>query len=97
MNWSDDIFYGVNEGRGLPGFDGTPSLPEYAIAQKAYFLHNLRLAYRTPTSNIEVAGWVRNLEDTVYKTFAFDASFSRQTLNFVGDPRTIGFDVTFTF
>ena len=51
-----------------------PRCPNTAIGQKAYFLHNVRLAYRTPTGNVEVAGWVRNVEDQVYKNFAFDAS-----------------------
>jgi outer membrane receptor protein involved in Fe transport len=47
---------------------------------------------------VEVAVWVRNLTDEVYRTFAFDASsFSGVTLNFVGRPRTIGVDFSVSF
>ena len=98
VNWSDDVFFDPNEGRGSINPDGTPTLVEYGVGQKAYFLHNVRLAYRTPSSNVEVAGWIRNLEDRVYKNFAFDVSrFSALVLNFPGEPRTIGIDVVFTF
>ncbi len=100
FNWTDDVFFGLNEGRGTAPADlqGSPKLPEYAVSQKAYWLHNVRLAYRTPTGNVEVAVFVRNLEDEVYKNYAFDASnFSNVVLNFVGTPRTIGVDLIVTF
>ncbi len=62
-----------------------------ARGQRAFWLHNGRLAYRTPAGNIEVAGWVRNFTDEVYKTFAFDAStFSSVLINYVGEPRSWG-------
>jgi hypothetical protein len=58
----------------------------------------VRLAYRTPTGNLELAGWIRNVEDQVYKNFAFDASrFTGITINFPGEPRTFGMDVVVTF
>ncbi|MGI9591757.1 MAG: TonB-dependent receptor [Myxococcota bacterium] len=98
FNWSDDTFYGVNEGQGAGSPRGIPRLPEFAVGQEAYWLHNVRLTYRTPTTNVELAFWVRNIEDTVYKSFAFDASnFSGVVLNFVGEPRTWGGDITFRF
>ncbi len=98
MNWSDDVFFNIREGRGLKFPNGSERLPEYAIGQPAFFLHNVRFAYRTPTGNVELAVWARNLEDTVYKTFAADVSkFRGVVLNFVGEPRTIGFDVIVTF
>ena len=100
VNWSDDVFFDPNEGRGSinPLEPDTPGLPEYGVGQKAFFLHNARLAYRTPTGNVEVAAWVRNIEDQVYKTFAFDASqFSSLVINFTGEPRTIGLDLTVSF
>ena len=51
-----------------------------------------------PSGNVELAGWVRNVEDQVYKNFAFDASrFNNIVINFPGEPRTIGFDLSFTF
>jgi hypothetical protein len=41
---------------------------------------------------------VRNLENSAYKTYAFDGStFQQTTIYFVGDPRTYGGDVTVTF
>jgi outer membrane receptor protein involved in Fe transport len=100
FSWTDDVAFGLNDGRGTSTSDlqGTPRLPAFAIGQKAYWIHNLRLAYRTPTGNLEVAVFCRNLEDTVYKNYAFDATnFSQVVLNFVGKPRTIGFDVMVTF
>ena len=64
------------------------------VVQKAFWQHNVRLGYRTPDSKIEIAGWVRNVTDTVYKTYAFDAStFANLTINFVSEPRTFGLDL----
>ena len=46
----------------------------------------------------EVSGWVRNIENTAYKTFAFDGStFQATTIYFVGDPRTYGMSVFLRF
>jgi iron complex outermembrane recepter protein len=100
FSWTDATFFGLNQGRGTATADlfGTPKLPPFAVGQPAYWLHNLRLAYRTPAGNVEVAAFVRNLQDTVYKTYAFDASnFSSVVLNFTGMPRTIGGDIIVTF
>jgi outer membrane receptor protein involved in Fe transport len=100
FSWTDDVFFGLNEGRGTGTVDiqGTPRLPAFAVGQPAYWLHNLRAGYRLPTGNVEIAVFCRNIEDTVYKTYAFDASsFSNVAVNFVGTPRTIGVDVIVTF
>ncbi len=95
FSWSDDIFFNAAEGRGLPGGDSLPRLPELAVGQEAFVLHNLTLTYRTPEGNIEVSGWVRNLLDERYKTYGFDASqFSKVVINFVGEPRTVGTDIS---
>ena len=52
-------------------------------------------AWRNPESTVEVAAWVRNLSDEVYKTLAFDASEGANLVgNQVGDPRTYG--ITFS-
>ena len=68
------------------------------IAQRAYWLHNFRLAYRTPDGRLELAGWCRNCFDKAYKNYAFDGStFQNTTIHFVGDPRTYGGTVTVTF
>src|SRR5262249_35045366 len=55
--WTDDVFFDANNGRGSADATGLPQLPEYAIAQKDFWLHNLRLAYRTPDGHVELAGW----------------------------------------
>ena len=48
--------------------------------------------------NFEIAGWVRNVSDQRYKTFAFSAAnFANVVINFVSDPRTAGVDLTFSF
>ena len=45
-----------------------------------------------------VTGWVRNLANQSYKTFAFDAStFNDTSIYFVGDPRTYGGTFTVNF
>jgi outer membrane receptor protein involved in Fe transport len=55
--------------------------------------------YRPPLSNnVEILGWVRNVTDQAYKTFAFDGSFfANLTVNWVGEPRTFGGTVRFAF
>ena len=46
----------------------------------------------------EVRIWGRNITDTRYKEYAFDATAFRNVIvNFVGDPRSVGFDVNFVF
>ncbi len=96
--WTDTSYYDATQGRGIPNVQNVQFLPEDTIAQPAFWLHNFRLSYKTPDSLIEVAGWVRNLDDKAYKTFAFDGStFNNTTIYFVGDPRTYGFTVVFNF
>jgi iron complex outermembrane receptor protein len=95
--WSSDIFFDANEGRGNDPDSARP-IPAMTIAQPAFALHNLRFTWREANGNIEISGWVRNLTDVRYKTFAFDASiFANVILNFVGEPRTAGADITFRF
>src|SRR5262249_21266689 len=77
--WSDTTYYDATKGRGIPNPDNFQFLPKYTIAQRAYWLHGLRLSYRTPDGRVELAGWVRNLENTAYKTFAFDGSTFQHT------------------
>jgi len=98
FSWTDDVFFDPSEGRGAPNVVGDLFLPDYAIGQKAYALHNVRLAYQTPQGNVEVAGWVRNVANEVYKTLAFDASTAAGLVgNLVGDPRTYGISVSVSF
>jgi iron complex outermembrane receptor protein len=98
LSWTDDQFFDPTQGRGDVTRTSTQTLPKLTVAQPALWLHHLRLTYRTPSQNVEIAGWVRNLTDEVYKTYAFDASrFAGEVLNFVGEPRTVGADLTITF
>jgi iron complex outermembrane receptor protein len=96
--WSSDIYFDPNQGHGSRDESGETFLPDYAIGQRRYWLHNARLAYRVPEGNIEIAGWCRNLTDEVYKSYAFDAStFANVVINYVGEPRTYGLDLTIRF
>jgi iron complex outermembrane receptor protein len=96
--WKDTTYFDATEGRGLPNVDLDLILPKNTIGQAAYWIHNLRLSYVTPDEGIEVAAWVRNLEDRSYKTFAADLTqFQKTTLFFVGDPRTFGVTTSVRF
>ncbi len=96
--WKDATFFDASEGRGLPNQDLDLVLPSNTIGQQAYWIHNLRLAYVSPDEMIEVAGWVRNVEDKSYKAFAADLQeFQKTTLFFVGDPRTYGVTTSIRF
>jgi iron complex outermembrane receptor protein len=74
--------------------------PQHAdpISQDPYWLHNARLAYRTPDGRWEVAGWVQNFMDEHYKVDVFDFSRDFETILAVyGDPRTYGITVAFAW
>jgi iron complex outermembrane receptor protein len=61
------------------------------ISQEGYWLHNARVAYRTPDERIEVAFWVSNLFDEEYKIDVFDLSRQFNTILEVwGKPRMYG-------
>jgi outer membrane receptor protein involved in Fe transport len=61
------------------------------ISQDGYWLHNARIAYRTPDERIELAFWVSNLFDEEYKVDVFDVSRSfRSILEVWGEPRMYG-------
>jgi iron complex outermembrane receptor protein len=65
------------------------------LEQKAYTLANAQLKWNLPGENFYVAGWVNNIGDTTYLT-----SFSPTTQTdraIVGEPRTYGLKVGYTF
>jgi outer membrane receptor protein involved in Fe transport len=96
--WTDDTNFDATDTLGIPAKNGDTFLPEGTIGQRAFWLHNFRLSYRNPSGNVEIAGWVRNLTDKAYKTFAFDGStFQGTTIYFVGEPRTFGGTLTVNF
>jgi outer membrane receptor protein involved in Fe transport len=96
--WTDTTYYDATKGRGIPNQQNVSFLPEDTIAQRAFWLHNFRVTYQPINGRIQLSGWVRNMADKTYKTFAFDAStFSQTSIFFVGDPRTYGASLTITF
>lgn len=96
--WKDTTYFDATEGRGIPNSDGVQILPKNTIGQRAYWLHNFRIAFRTLDEHLEVAAWVRNATNTGFKTFAADlTTFQSTTLYFVGDPRTYGGTVSLRF
>ncbi len=98
VEWSDDIFFDASQGRGALDANGKVIQPKFALGQPERIIHNISLSYRTPVGNVEVRGWVRNILDTRYKTFAFDVSaFAGSIINFVAEPRSAGADVTVTW
>lgn len=99
FTWTDDIPFDPNEGRGEILTDGSSRFSPYLVGNRAYILHNVRLTWEPPgESGLQIAGWCRNLTDQRYKTFSVDVStFSGQLLNFVGDPRTCGAEMQFSW
>jgi outer membrane receptor protein involved in Fe transport len=96
--WTDETFFDATEGRGIPNDQGEQFLPEHTTSQPDFWLHNFRLSYRPRNGSFEIAGWVRNIADDSYKTFAFDANtFNETSVYFVGDPRTYGGTLTVNF
>jgi len=61
------------------------------ISQDGYWLHNARIAYRTPDERIELAFWVSNIFEKEYKVDVFDITRESNTILEVwGQPRTYG-------
>jgi iron complex outermembrane receptor protein len=82
--WKDEVFF-------------SPSNFE-ELSQPGFWLLNLRLGYRTPNDRIELAVWVRNLTNEVYRNDAIDLSrFQQSVLYAIGDPRTYGIDLVVRF
>ena len=68
------------------------------VSQGAFWLMNARLAYRAPGERIELAAWVRNLGDEIYRLDVIDLTrFQRSILYAFGDPRTYGLTLAVNF
>jgi outer membrane receptor protein involved in Fe transport len=68
------------------------------VSQDGYWVHNARLALRSPDGRIEVAGWVENLTDERYKIDVFDLTIEFNTILEVwSDPRTYGVTVSYAW
>ncbi len=64
------------------------------LSQPPLWLFNIRLAYQTPNELVEVAGYVRNLTDEVYRADVINLSrFRGAVLYAIGDPRVYGVSV----
>jgi iron complex outermembrane receptor protein len=92
--WTDSVSFDQTGGRGAPNVGGEIFMPKDTIGQKAFWIQNVRLTYKPISGNVEIAGWVRNVTNEVYKVLAFDASGGPGLVgNLVGDPRTYGLSV----
>jgi len=68
------------------------------VSQDAFWLLNARLAYRTPNDMIELAGWVRNVTDEIYRLDVIDLSrFQKSIIYAFGVPRTYGVTLSVSF
>ncbi len=71
---------------------------EEPLSQDAFWLLNCRIAYKTPNDAIEIAGWVRNLTNEIYRVDVINLSaFRGSVLYAIGDPRTYGLSVQYNF
>jgi outer membrane receptor protein involved in Fe transport len=96
--WTDDVFFDPSEGGGVRNEAGQQVLSDFAIGEEAYWLHGLSLDYVPADSRFTVTGWVRNLTNEGYRTFAADLNtFLGTTIHFIGEPRTYGVTVRFDF
>ena len=69
-----------------------------AISQKPLWLLNMRIGYTTPNQNVEIAGWVRNVTNAVYRGDVLNlARFQSAILYVMGDPRTYGVTLNVRF
>ncbi len=98
VSWTDDVFFDPSEGRGTPQFGSMELLPKFAVGQRAYALHDLRVTYTNVSGHLSVSGWVRNLTNEVYKRNVLDLSTAFRQINaFIGDPRTYGLSASLKF
>jgi outer membrane receptor protein involved in Fe transport len=68
------------------------------ISQPSHALLNARLAYRTPSGQIEVAFWIENFTDERYKIDVFDVSRELDMVTEVyGYPRSFGITASYNF
>lgn len=61
----------------------------------ARWVLNLRLGYKDPNGRIEIAGWVKNLTDEIFRVTSFVVS--GHVVYVMSDPRTYGGTVTVRF
>jgi len=98
VSWTDEVNFDPSGGRGAPDGSGNKTLPNHAISQRAFALHSISVRYQEPGERLEMAFWVRNLTNEVYKSLSFDASGGPAFVgNLLGDPRTYGITLKLTY
>jgi iron complex outermembrane receptor protein len=99
LSWTDDTPFDPNRGRGQLDSLSRSRFPPYTIGNRAYAIHNVRLAYEPPgETEIRIAGWCRNVTDQRFENFSVDlSSFALVQLHFPGDPRICGADIRYSW
>jgi iron complex outermembrane receptor protein len=92
FNWKDDIFFDTAEGKG-----SYQNFPESYFGEKAFWIHNASLSWRSENDWIEITGWVHNFLDQRYKTSSDDFSGLGYTRNAWADPRTYGISLSVSY
>ncbi len=93
FSYKGGTYFDPTEGRGIYG-----EFPDYSIGQAAYWLHNIRLAWRSENGLVEIAGWVRNIADQEYKVDTFDLTQGFGiALEVWGQPRTAGVTLSVSY
>ncbi|MFK7897782.1 MAG: TonB-dependent receptor [Myxococcota bacterium] len=68
------------------------------LNQDPLWLLNFRLTYRDPSQHFTLSGWVENLTDQAYSLDVFNLARTRRSIvHAVGDPRTYGLTLSFSF
>jgi iron complex outermembrane receptor protein len=68
------------------------------ISQDPFWIHNVRLAYRTRDGRVEVAAWVENFLDERYKIDVFDLTLDSELILEVWNaPRLYGVSLSISF
>ncbi len=99
LSWTDDVPFDANRGRGQRDLTATSRYSPYTLGNRAYALHNVRLAYKPPGDpSVEFSGWCRNVTDQRYDNFSVDlTNFAQVQLHYPSEPRSCGADVRFTW
>jgi len=68
------------------------------VSQDPLWLLNFRIGYTTPANSIELAGWIRNVTNVVYRVDVINLARTRSSiLYFMGQPRTYGVTLNVKF
>ncbi len=85
-------------GRQVLSATGARAQKDEAASQASYGLVNLRLGYTTPSGEIELAGWVRNVTNEVYLINSLDVTSALGSyLDIHGQPRTYGVTLSLNY